>query len=51
MDLDNLIDPQSLEACSQTKISVLQQAVQQNILGEDQPLALFYDLTRFKYEI
>jgi hypothetical protein len=50
MNLAKQVDPQSTEGCSPFKIGAVQHAIKNGILHEDQPLALMYNLSRFRYE-
>jgi len=52
MDLTQLIDPQCAEACSPFKVASVKEALKQGIIhADDHPLALFYNMSRFKRHI
>jgi hypothetical protein len=48
MDVNNAIHPQSDAALDPSKIKAVQAALKEGILSEDHPLALFYNLSRFR---
>lgn len=42
------VNPQTERGCSPTKVAAIQSAIKQGILSEEQPLAMFYNLTRYR---
>jgi diaminopimelate decarboxylase len=43
-----LVDPQTELGCDPFKVRILQEAIKQNIINEEEPLVMFYNLERYR---